>query len=193
MAQFGFYMAQVSLASPIFFGRLGVLIAWDPKNRGPSAADDPLFTDIALYSWIGSLPTGSVSVGKVKSKSPISIPDANCPRTLDVSDDGNDLTVRFGIKSGGSAFSTHVNGWLEVFEGSTRVYGIAPVSSTMLMELADASFSNAAEMSMQDQLTLQAMEDPPEGDIWTSLLGGSTDGKEIWRELITPNLPLTWL
>jgi len=38
MPQFGFYMAGPAFR--VLGGPLGLLLAWDPKDRGPDAADD---------------------------------------------------------------------------------------------------------------------------------------------------------
>jgi hypothetical protein len=45
MASFGFYLAGVGAAA---IGRLGLLLAWDPADRGPSAVDDLDMSGIAL-------------------------------------------------------------------------------------------------------------------------------------------------
>jgi hypothetical protein len=188
MPQFGFYMAGGAAAG---VGRLGLLMAWDPLDRGPSAADDIDFKDIALYAWIGPLPALAPQVIKIKSRSPISIPAEGCPATLDSPD--RDYVLRFGLKSGGVGASPIVDGWLEVFEGQTRVYGATPVNTTMKIELAEGSFAAAIEASMQDRVVYQGLEDPPEDGFWMSVLGGGVDSKEIWRELMTPNQPLRWI
>jgi hypothetical protein len=100
--------------------------------------------------------------------------------------------LRFGTKSGGTGAGLIVDSWLEVFEGSTRIYGATPVNTMMKVELAEGSVAATLEASMQDRVTYQALEDPPEGGIWTSVLGNDVASKDIWRELLTPGLPLRW-
>ncbi len=187
MPQFGFYMAGVGAAA---IGRAGLLLAWDPHDRGPGAADEIDFSGIGLYSWIGTLPVISPALFKMKSKSPISIPAEGCPEALDGGTD-HDFIVRFGVKPGGSLASLIADGWLEVFEGSTRVYGIAAPSAVVRIELAEGSVSTGlTEYSMQDRLEYAALEDPLEG--WAALLGGQIPAIDLWRELMTPNTPLSW-
>ena len=169
-----------------------VSIAWDPTNRGASAADDLDLSNIALYSWVGPLFTPA-QVTRIRTKSPIAIPAAGCPLTLDGGTD-HSYAIKFGTKSGGTGASLVVDCWLEVFEGVTRVYEIAPSSSPMRVDLAIGSATNVSEVSMQDRVTYEAMEDPPGADFWTTVfLGGGVDSKEIWRTLITPNAPFSWL
>jgi len=55
MSHFGFYMAGVGVVG---IGREGLLLAWDPNDRGPDAADDLDLSNIALYSWVGPLTCG---------------------------------------------------------------------------------------------------------------------------------------
>lgn len=177
-------------AGIVGIGRAGLLLAWDPNNRGPSAVDDIDLSDIGLYSWVGTLPTISGALFKIRSKSPIAIPSEGCPATLDGSPD-RDFFVRFGLKPGGSAASLIADGWLEVFEGSTRVYGISPPAGTVKIELAEGTVATGlTEYSMQDRVVFAGLEDPLEG--WAALLGGETPAKEIWRDLMTPNMPLNW-
>jgi hypothetical protein len=187
MASFGFYLAGVGAAA---IGRLGLLLAWDPADRGPSAVDDLDMSGIALYSWAGPLPVVTPQVLKLKSAGPIAIPTDGLPAELD--DPAHDYVLRFGVKASGTGASLVVDGWLEVFEGSTRVYGAVPAGSTMKIDLAEGSYAVATEASMQDRVVLQALEDPPEGDVYTAMVGNGVDSKEIWRELMTPGLPLVW-
>ncbi len=186
MAQFGFYMAGAATG----VGALGLLIAWDRNDRGPEAADDPLGPasgDIGLYSWIG-LTTGA-QLMKIKSMSPVQIPSDGCP---DAPDGGphHDYVARFEVKPGGTGISPIVDLSFEIFEGSVRVYGVSPEGETLKVELAEGTFGLGAA-SIQDRLTLQAWEDSLEG--WALFIGGDTPGKEIWRDLMTPNLPLKWV
>jgi hypothetical protein len=188
MPQFGFYLAGAAVAGA---GRLGLLLAWDPTDRGPDAADDIDLSDIALYSWVGPLPAVTAQAGKIKSAGPITIPADNCPLALD--DPTHDYVLRFGVKSGGTGASLVVDGWLEVFEGNQRVYGATQPTTTMKINLAEGSSVSAQEMSMQDRVGYQALEDPPDGDVWTRVLGGATAAKDIWRELLSPGVPLAWV
>ena len=74
------------------------------------------------------------------------------------------------MKPGGSAASLIADGFLEVFEDSTRVYGIAPPTLTVKVELDAGSVATGlTEYSMQDRVVFAALEDPLEG--WASLLG----------------------
>jgi hypothetical protein len=185
MPQFAFYMAGASLGG----GMLGLILAWDPLDEGMAGADDPL-SSIALYTWVGPL-LGDARFMKIKSRQPVTVPAGGCPVALDGGTD-HDYFVRFGMKAGGVGATSIVDGWLEVFEESTRVYGIAPAGETRKVELADGSFASSDESSFQDRLTYQALDDPPEGDFWTGILGHGVDSREIWRELMTPNLPVRW-
>ena len=187
MSQFGFYMAGIGVSA---IGRAGLLLAWDPNDRGLSAADDIDWSDIGLYSWIGTLPVVSPAVFKMRSKSPITISTEDCPQTLDGGLD-RDFFVRFGVKPGGSGGSLIADGWLEIFEGSTRVYGIAPPTATVKLELAEGSVAaGLTEYSMQDRVISAGLEDPLEG--WATLLGGEIPAIEIWRDLMTPDMTLVW-
>src|SRR5262249_8891173 len=137
-----------------------------------------------------SLPVVSPAVFKIKSKSPIAIPADGCPATLDGGTD-RDLFVRFGVKPGGSIASLIADGWLEVFEGSTRVYGIAPPTAVVRVELAEGTVAaGLTEYSMQDRVVYAALEDPLEG--WAVLLGGQIPAIDLWRDLMTPNQPVSW-
>jgi hypothetical protein len=187
MAQFGFYMAGVGVAGG---GRAGLLLAWNPNDRGPGAADEIDITDIGLYSWIGSLPIVSPAVFKMRSRSPMVIPADDCPPSLDGGGE-RDFVVRFGVKPGGSTASLIGDGWLEIFVGSTRVYGISAPTTTVKMELAEGSMNlGLTEYSMQDRVILSGLEDPLEG--WDRLLSGSTPAKDIWSDLMTPDRTLSW-
>jgi hypothetical protein len=187
MAQFGFYMAGVGTLGA---GRAGLLLAWDPSDQGPDAADEIDFGDIGLYFWIGTLPVVSPALFKMRSKSPIAIPTEGCPTALD-GGGARDFVVRFGIKPGGSAGSLIGDGWLEVFEGSIRVYGINPPGAIVKVELAEGTHATGlAEYSMQDRVILSALEDPLEG--WSQLLSGSIPARDIWRDLMTPGRTLEW-
>jgi hypothetical protein len=188
MSQFGFYMAGVGVAGG---GRAGLLLAWDPDDQGSSAVDNIDFGQIGLYSWMGPLPVISPATFKMRSKSPIAIPSEGCPLTLDGAPD-RDFFIRFGVKPGGSSASPVNDGWLEIFEGNTRIYGIAPQSATIKVELAEGSVAvGLSEYSMQDRVIFAALEDPLEG--WAVLMGGlTTPAKEIWRDLMTPNSILNW-
>lgn len=187
MAQFGFYMAGAGIAAA---GRAGLLLAWDPNSRGPSAADDIDFGDIGLYSWIGPLMSISPAAFKMRTRSPITISDDGCPLALDGGGE-RDFVVRFGVKPGGSMSSLIADGWFEIFEGATRVYGINPPGGMVKIELGEGSVAaGLTEYSMQDRVQLAALEDPLEG--WAALLSAGTPAIEIWRDLMTPNRPLNW-
>jgi hypothetical protein len=186
VSDFGCYVRALGVAT---VGRMGLLIAWDPASRGPAAADDLDVSNVGLYSWIGPLYT-PLQVTHVKTKSPVAIPATGCPKWLDGGRD-HDYVIRFGLKSGGTGSSNIQDCWLEVYEGQTKVYEIAPSGTPMRVELAPGSGSNVGETSMQDRVTIEAWEDPVGGDFWTSLfLGGQLPSKEIWRKLMTPNAPL---
>ena len=187
MPQFGFYMAGVGVAGG---GRAGLLLAWNPNDRDPSTADEIDVNDIGLYSWIGALPVVSPAVFKMRSRSPIVIPPDGCPPTLDGGGE-HDFVVRFGVKPGGSAASLIGDGWLEIFEGSTRVYGVNAANNVVKMELAEGSMTvGLTEYSMQDRVVLSGLSDPLEG--WAGLLSGSTPAIDIWKDLMTPNQTLNW-
>ena len=187
MPQFGFYMAGAGIAAA---GRTGLLIAWNPMDHPSSIADELDWSEIALYSWIGSLPTISPAVFKMRSRSPVSINAQDCPMTLDGGID-RDFFIRFGIKPGGSSASLIADGWLEVFEGSTRLYGVAPPAGTIKVELASGSIAaGLTEYSMQDRVVTAGLEDELEEGGW--LLGSGFSAIEIWRELMTPDRELSW-
>jgi hypothetical protein len=187
MAQVGFYMAGVGVAGG---GRAGLLLAWDPDDRGPGAADDIDISDIGLYAWVGSLPVVSPALFKMRSRSPLTIPADGCPPTLDGGGE-RDFVVRFGVKPGGSAASLIGEGWLEIFDGSTRVYGINAPTTTVKFELAEGSAAvGLTEYSMQDRMVLSGLEDPLDG--WAQLLSGSIPARDIWNDLMTPDQTLNW-
>lgn len=120
----------------------------------------------------------------MKSRSPIVATAQNCPPTLDGGPD-RDFFIRFGIKPGGSAASIIADCWLDVFEGSTRLYGIAPAAATVKVELAEGTYVvGLTEYSMQDRVNYSALEDSLEG--WAVLMGGEMAAVDIWRELMTP-------
>jgi hypothetical protein len=188
MPQFGFYMAGASV--PVVGGPLGLLLAWDPHNRGPSAADDLNMTDISLYSWLGRFSPG-FAVARIKSRSPIQIPGESCPLTLDGSPD-RDFIIGFSVKAGSVSSSLISNCSLEVFESGNLIYGIAPQGQTKQIELAEGSSASGGitELSMLDRVVMAALEDQLEG--WYAFLGVGLPAKELWRALVTPNQPLTW-
>jgi hypothetical protein len=187
MSQFVFYMAGVGVLNA---GRIGVMIAWDPKGLGPGVADGIDFSDIGLYSWVGPLVTAAPAAFKMRSKSPLQIPSANCPMALDGAPD-HDYFLRFGVKPGGSGGSLIGDYWFELFEGSNPVYSFAPPLATPHVELAQYSIAaGLPEYSMQDRVTYEALEDSLDG--WAWLMGGPLSGIEIWRSLMTPNQSLSW-
>jgi hypothetical protein len=181
---------MAGISAPIVGGPLGLLIAWDPHDRGPSAADDLNMSDISLYSWLGRFSPGA-AVARIKSRSPIQIPAESCPTTLDGSPD-RDFIVGLSVKAGSVSSSLISNCALEVFESGNRIYGIVPQGQTKQIELAEGSSasSGVTELSMLDRVVMAALEDPLEG--WHALLGVGLPAKELWRALMTPNQPLTW-
>ncbi|MGD0291753.1 MAG: hypothetical protein ABSC63_19200 [Candidatus Binataceae bacterium] len=186
MAQFAFYVAGAATG----VGAMGLLFAWDRDDRGPDAADSDdsnANLHIGLYTWIG-LTTGA-QLMKIKSKAPIAIPAGGCPSFPDGSPD-HDYVTRFEVKPGGTVISAIVDISLELFDDSTRVYGVAPDGKTLKIELADGSFGLSA-FSVQDRLTLQNWEDPLDG--WAKFINADISGKELWRELMIPDQPLKWL
>jgi hypothetical protein len=189
MPQFGFYMAGVSV---LYTGRIGLLVAWDPREQGPRAVDALHRRDIALYSWIGPLSTAGPSVFKMRSKSPIRLPAENCPLTLDGAPD-HDYFLRFGVKPGGSGGSRIADFWFEVFEGSSRIYGVPAPGGLAKVELAENTIATGlTEYSMQDRVNFEGVVDDPLGGLNGWLLGGSVPASEIWRDLMTPNQVLNW-
>ena len=182
MPQIAFFVGGASAG----VGGVGVHVLVDRHNRGPSAADDSAIDDVALYSWVAPI-TGSQLV-KLKTKSPLQIPEENCP-TLPDGDDGS-FIARFEIKPGGTALTPFGDVSFDLFDGSALIYGVAPESKTLKFELADNSVMIAA-VSVQDTLTLQAWEDPLEG--LSAIVNFDIPAKEIWRSLMTPNEPLNLL
>jgi hypothetical protein len=158
-------------------GGIGVLLAWDRHDSGPDAADDLDHSGVGLYSFV-FLTTGSV-LAKLKTKSPISIPEANCPEFPDGFPD-RDFFNRFEVKPGGTALTTVGN---VSFEDSTSIYS----AGALKFEVADHSVLSG-EVSVQDRPTLQAWEDTLEG--FAALINFNLPAKELWRALMTPNQPL---
>ena len=164
-------------------GAVGILLAWDRNNRGPAAADDIVIDDVGLYSWLAPI-TGAQLV-KLKTMAPIQIAEDNCPTLPDGA--AGDFVGRFEITQGGTAMTAIANFTLDLFDGSTRTYSVAPEGQTLKFELADNSIM-VAGVSLQDRLTLQAWEDPLEG--LAGIMNSTLPAKEIWRSLMTPNQPL---
>jgi hypothetical protein len=65
MPQIAFFAGGVSVG----IGAIGILLAWDRHDRGPSAADDGNFdiSDVALYSWLA--PITGAQLTRIKTKS----------------------------------------------------------------------------------------------------------------------------
>jgi hypothetical protein len=184
MPQISFYVAGFSSG----VGGMGLVLAWDRFDRGPSAADDIDTEGCGLYTILS--PTiGDLSIVKMVTKVPIQIPEENCP----ISPDGfpQDFISRFELKPGGTALSTIYDLTFEVFEESTRIYGISPEGQSLKVEGAENSLVSSA-VSFQDRLTLQPWEDPLEGFAHFFDLS-ALPSKEIWRSLMTPNEKVTWL
>lgn len=185
MPQIGLYVAGAAAV----VGGFGVILAWDRYDRGPSAADDSDTNGCSLYTWIA--PTTGVLFGKMKTNAPIQIPEENCPIYPDGYPEG-DFLNRLEVKPGGSALTSIGDFSFDIFDGSTRVYGVASEGKTLKLEV---SFNSVLPMavSIQDKPTLQPWEDPLEGaaSLFT-LLHPDLPSKEIWRELMTPNSPLNW-
>jgi hypothetical protein len=187
MPQFGFYMAGAGVAA---LGRAGLLLAWDPHDRGPSAADDIDLGDIGLYSLVSTLPSVGPALFKMRTRSPVAIPAEGCPDALD-GGPGGDFVVHFGVKAGASIGTSFADGLLEVFDGAARVYGISPPMATVRIELARGSVAvGLTEYSMQDRMVLAALEDPLED--WAALLGRDIPAIDLWRDLMTSNQELNW-
>ncbi|PGT62897.1 hypothetical protein [Bacillus thuringiensis] len=185
MPQLGFYVAGASAG----IGGVGILLAWDRFDRGPSAADDLDINGCGLYTWIA--PTTGALLGKMKTNSPIQIPEENCPIYPNGFPDG-DYINRFEVKPGGTALTSIGDFSFEIFDGSTRIYSVAPEGETLRFEVSDNSFLSTS-VSIQDRPTPQPWEDPLEGfaGLFT-LLHHDLPSKELWRELMTPNSPLNW-
>lgn len=134
---------------------------------------------------------------KMKTKSPIKIPEANCPEfpdgmSFDFLTPGSvrDYVNRIEVKAGGSAFTSIADFSFDIFEGSTRIYSAASESNSLKIELADWSLLPTV-VSIQDRPTPQPWDDRLEGSAMM-LFNALTPGKELWRELMTPNAPLNW-
>lgn len=184
MPQLAFFVAGISE----LVGGAGLLLAWDRFDRGPSAADDIDINGCQLYALVNPI-LGPALPFKMITKGPIAIPEENCPTYLDGFPD-QDLVTRFEIKPGGTT-SSHIQDFtLELFNGSTRIYGVAPEGQTLKIESANWSLLPST-VSFQDKLEIQPWEDPLEG--WAQLINSKTPSKEIWRSLMTPNDDLTWL
>jgi hypothetical protein len=138
-----------------------------------------------LYSWIA--PITGAQLAKIKTKSPISIPEDACPLLID--GDNGELVTRLEVKSGGAALTSICDLSIDLFRDSEAVYRIAPSGETIKFELADNSVIGAP-ISIQDRPTLQPWEDTLEG--FASVMNTSVSSKEIWRDLMTPNLPLNF-
>ena len=177
-------MPQISFfvgAAASGIGGVGVLLAWDRHDRGPAVADDIDISDVGLYSWL-AIATGAQLI-KMKTRSPISIPEENCPSFPDGAPDG-DFFNRLEFRPGGVGLSQIGDMSLDVFDGSNRVYGVAPEGKTLKFEMAFNSIL-ATPVSVQDRPTLQPWEDPLEG--LAQLFNSDLPTKELWRALMTPN------
>ncbi|MEO7688659.1 MAG: hypothetical protein ABIS51_05185 [Sphingomonas sp.] len=183
MPQLGIFAGSVSVG----IGAVGILLAWDGHDRGPSAADDDNLdtSDVALYSFIA--PVTGAQLAKIKTMNPIAIPEESCPLLLD--GENGDFLSRVEIKSGGSALTAVCDFTLDIFDGSTLIYRAAPDGQSIKFDLADNSVLGAA-ISIQDRPTLQAWEDTLEG--FAAIMNDTRPAKEIWRDLITPGLPLSF-
>ncbi|MBJ8077500.1 hypothetical protein JDS92_19345 [Bacillus cereus group sp. N12] len=185
MPQVGLYVAGA--ASGI--GGVGILLAWDRFDRGPSAADDLDTNGCGLYSWIA--PTTGALLAKMKTNSPIQIPEENCPTYPD-GFPGGDFVNRLEVKPGGTALTPIGDFSLDIFDGSTRKYSAAPEGTILKFEVSSNSILSTA-VSIQDRPTLQPWEDSLEGfAAFFTLLHHDIPSKELWRELMTPNRPLEW-
>jgi len=185
MPQIAFFVAGASAPA----GGFALLLAWDRRDRGASAADDidaPFDGEVGLYTLL--VPTVGAQLVRAKSRSPISIPEDGCPNNPVGFPDKN-LLARFSLKPGGTGLSLFPDLSFDLFDGSSRVYGAAPDGSTLKAELAAGSVI-AAEVSFQDQLQDQPWEDPLEG--LATLINIADPTKEIWRTLMTPDQPLTF-
>ncbi len=180
MPQLSFFVAGASTA----IGGVGLLLAWDRFDRGPSAADDMDINGCALYSWIS--PTIGPLLAKMKTKSPIQIPEGNCPIYPNGFPDG-DFVNRFEVKPGGTAMTAFGDFSFDIFDGSTRKYGVAPEGQTLKIEGIGIL---PTSISFLDRPTHQPWEDPLEG--FASLFNLSLPSKELWRSLMTPDEPLNW-
>jgi hypothetical protein len=185
MPQIAFFVGGVSVGA----GGLAFLIAWDRRNRGPGAADDiaaPFDGEVGIYSLVTA--TTGAQLIRAKSRSPIAIPEANCPSNLNGFPD-RDFLVHFSLKPGGTAVGPFPDLLFEVFEGSNRIYQAGANGSPMKAELADGSFG-LTETSFQDRLTFQLWDDPLQG--LALFINTTTPTSELWRALMTPDQPLTF-
>lgn len=182
MPQIGIFAGSVSSG----IGAVGILMAWDRHDRGAGAANDDNFdtSDVALYSWVA--PVLGAQLARIKTKRPIALPENSCPLLLDGS--AGDLVSRIEIKSGGAALTPFCDLTLTVFDGSDIVYSAAPDGQTIKFELADNSILGAP-ISIQDLPSLQAWEDSLEG--MAGIMNNTMPAKEIWRDLMTPDQPLS--
>jgi hypothetical protein len=179
MAQVAFFVGGLSVG----FGGAGALLAWDRHDLGPGAADDLNPQGVGLYSWLAPI-TGAQLI-RIKTKSPVKIPEENCPETPDGFP--SDFFDRLEVKPGGTAFTPIVDFTFDIFEGSTLIYGVAPAGQTLKIELADGSVAGGG-FAIQDRPTLQPWEDSLEG--LTSVINFQQPSKELWRALMTPNQPI---
>lgn len=185
MPKMAFFIGGASVG----IGALAFLVAWDRRDRGPSAADDiaaPFDGEIGIYSLVTATTGGQLI--RVKSKSPIAVSDAGCPSNLTGFPD-QDFLVHMSLKPGGTAAGPFPDLVFEIFEGSSRIYQAGAGGAAIKAELADGSFG-LAEVSFQDRLVFQIWDDPLEGI--AGVINTSTPTKDLWRALMTPNLPLTF-
>jgi hypothetical protein len=183
MPQIGIFAGSASAG----IGAVGILMAWDRHDRGAGAANDDNFdtSDVALYSWIA--PVLGAQLAKIKTKTPIILPEDSCPLLLDGST-GN-FVSRIEIKSGGAALTPFCDFSLSVFDGSDLIYSASPDGQTIKFELADNSILGAP-ISIQGLPFLQAWEDSLEG--MAGIMNSTVPAKEIWRDLMTPDQPLSF-
>jgi hypothetical protein len=185
MPRIAFFVAGASVG----VGGLAFLIAWDRRDRGPGAADDiaaPFDGEVGIYSLLAAT-TGNQLL-RIKSKSPVSLPEAGCPNNLS-GFPNQDLVIHFSLKPGGTAAGPFPDFLFEAFDGSNRIYQASANGSPLKAELADGSFG-LTEASFQDRLTLQLWDDPLQG--LDSVINATTPTSELWRALMTPNQPLAF-
>jgi len=179
MAQLAFFINGVATGA----GAAGVLLAWDRFDQGPDGADNIDLNGIGLYTW-NTIITGA-QLMKIKTKSPIKIPEENCPQSPDGFPD-HDYFNRLEVKPT-NMFDGFVDFSFEIFEGSTLIYSVAPAGQTLKVELAFNSFISSP-FSIQQRPTLQAFEDPLEG--FASIINSDLPAKELWRALMMQDQPL---
>ncbi|GAA1998716.1 hypothetical protein [Microbacterium pumilum] len=179
MASLAWYAKQLSLG----VGALGVLLAWDRHDTGPSAADDPAGNaagDVGLYSWVGF--TSGKAFASAKSKSPVQLAESGLPEWL--GDPFHDYVVRFALTSGSTGLGPFVSQHFEIQEGGSQVYA----SDEPMVELADGSFG-LTNLSFFDRVRYHPWLEPLDGPAY--FLGHSAEGpwqaNELWRLLMTPN------